>query len=80
MRPYEFRDGGMGTSAKTQGNQTTYRESDQLIVPKKPSNAGGGKGLTKRRPRWSKPKQTRAGQLWRMESKRIRCGLYKSAN
>ena len=50
MRPYRFRDGGTGTSAETRGNRTTYRESDQHIVPKKPGNAGGGKGLTKRRP------------------------------
>jgi len=27
-----------------------HRESDQFIVPKKPGNAGGGKGLAKRRP------------------------------
>ena len=48
MRPYEFRDGGTGTSAETQGNRMIHRESDQPIVPKKPSNAGGGKELTKR--------------------------------
>ena len=50
MRPHGFRDGGTGTSAETRGNRMTYRESDQFIVPKKPGNAGGGKGLTKRRP------------------------------
>ena len=43
-----FRDGGTGTSAETQGNRTTHRESDQFIVPEMPGNAGGGKGLTKR--------------------------------
>ena len=52
MRPYGFRDGGTGTSAETQGNRMICRESDQPIVPKKPSNAGGGKELAKRRPRW----------------------------
>ena len=51
MRPYRFRDGGTGTSVEAQGNRMIYRESDQLIVPEKPSNAGGGKGLTKRCPR-----------------------------
>jgi len=49
MRPYKFRDGGTGASAETRGNRKIYRESDQFIVPKKPGNAGGGKGLTKRR-------------------------------
>jgi hypothetical protein len=48
MRPYKFRDGGTGTSVEARGNRKTYRESDQPIVLKKPSNAGGGKGLTKR--------------------------------
>jgi hypothetical protein len=48
MRPYGFRDGGTGASAETRGNRTIYRESDQFIVPKKPSNVGGGKGLAKR--------------------------------
>jgi hypothetical protein len=51
MRPYGFRDGGTGTSAETRGNRTIRRESDQPIVLEKPGNAGGGKGLTKRRPR-----------------------------
>ena len=51
MRPYGFRDGGTATSADTRGNRMVHRESDQFIVPKKPGNAGGGKGLTKRRPR-----------------------------
>jgi hypothetical protein len=50
MRPYGVRDGGTGTSAETRGNRMLHRESDQLIVPEKPSNEGGGKGLTKRRP------------------------------
>jgi len=48
MRPYGFRDGGTGTSAETRGNRMIHRGSDQFIVPKKPSNAGGGKGLAKR--------------------------------
>jgi hypothetical protein len=69
MRPYEFRDGGTGTSAETRGNRMTCRESDQFIVPKKPGNVGGGKGLTKRRPRRAKLKQTGAEQLWRMDSR-----------
>jgi hypothetical protein len=50
LRPYGLRDGGTGTSAKTLGNRMVYRESDQLIVPKKPGNVGGGKGLTKHHP------------------------------
>jgi hypothetical protein len=33
MRPYEFRDGGTGTSVEAHGNRMIYRESDQLIVP-----------------------------------------------
>jgi hypothetical protein len=28
MRPYRFRDGGMGTSVEVQGNQKICRESD----------------------------------------------------
>ena len=31
MRPYEFRDGGTGTSDETRGNRMVYRESDQFI-------------------------------------------------
>ena len=48
MRPYRLRDGGTGTSVEARGNRMVYRESDQLIVPKKSGNADGGKGLTKR--------------------------------
>jgi len=50
MRPYRFRDGGTGTSARTRGNRKIYGESDQPIVPKKPMKVGGGKELTKRHP------------------------------
>ena len=34
------------------GSQMTYWQSDQFIVPKKPRNGGGGKGLTVLR-KWS---------------------------
>jgi len=37
-----------------------HRESDQQIVPEKPGNAGGGKGLAKRCPRKLKLTQTGA--------------------
>ena len=48
MRPCKPRDGGMVYERGHVRNRTVCRESDKLIVPKKPGNAGGGKGLAKR--------------------------------
>jgi len=48
MRPCASRDGGMVYKRGNVRNRKTGRESDKFIVPKKPGNAGGGKGLAKR--------------------------------
>lgn len=47
MRPCKPRDGGMVYKRGNARNRTVCRESDKLIVPKKPGNADGGKGLAK---------------------------------
>lgn len=62
LRPCGFRDGGTVTSAETQGTRMIRRESDSLIVPKKPGNAGRGKGRTKYQPRKRILMQTGAEQ------------------
>ena len=48
MRPCVPRDGGMVYKRGNVRNRKVCRESDKLIVPKKPGNAGRGKGLAKR--------------------------------
>jgi hypothetical protein len=47
MRLCTLRDGGMVYKRRNVRNRKVCRESDKLIIPKKSSNADGGKGLAK---------------------------------